>query len=278
MAKNWWFKFEWNDWLGDEELSACSLETQGLWIKCLCLMYRANVAELVGTIDQLRRRLGVLPEELTRCLQDLKANNAANVRFGNGEVSIVSRRREKDLKHKEDNRLYVARHREKTACKDDVRTQSKSKSLEQEKEQEEEKKADKPLSRAPKKSNDEFLADLKAKPVYSHIDIDSELSKATTWAAANNRQVTQKFFVNWINRIDKPMQGMVTTNATSKPTSEREKSASRVAAGYAIADELEREARAEMETLRLVGHSDGPADDQPGERPRLNGNGIRLAG
>jgi hypothetical protein len=124
MGKNFWFKMEWEDWLNDDELSACTLETQGFWIRCLCQMYRADVAEITGTADQLRRKFGILPEELTRCLHDLKTNNAADVRFGNGDVSIVSRRRKKDLKAKESNRLYVARHREKDECKTDVRTQS----------------------------------------------------------------------------------------------------------------------------------------------------------
>lgn len=133
MAKNWWFKLDWDDWLTDGELSACSLETQGFWMRCVCLMNRADVYELTGTIEQLRRKLGVLPEELTRCLHDLKTNNAANVRFGNGDVSIASRRRQKELKDKENNRLYVAKHREKVACKNNVREQSKSKSKSKEK-------------------------------------------------------------------------------------------------------------------------------------------------
>ncbi len=91
-------------------------------------MHRSDSAELTGTVEQLRRKFGILPEELTRCLQELKTNEVANVRFGNGDVSIVSRRRQKELKVKENNRLYVAKHREKDECKTDVRIQSKSKS------------------------------------------------------------------------------------------------------------------------------------------------------
>lgn len=128
MTKNWWFKFEWNDWLGDDELSNCTLETQGFWIRCVAMMHRAGVSEFTGTVEQLRRKFGILPEELTRCLQDLKRNNAANVSFGNGDVSIVSRRLVRELNAKEKNRLQVAKHREKAECKSDVRTQSKSKS------------------------------------------------------------------------------------------------------------------------------------------------------
>jgi uncharacterized phage protein (TIGR02220 family) len=135
MAKgDWWFKLEWDEWLNDEELSACNLEAQGFWIKCVCLMYRADTDTLTGSIDDLRRRLGVLPEELTRCCQELKRTNAATVTFGNGVVTIVSRRRTKELNLKEANRLKVERHRQKLASNPDVTEQSKSKSLKQEKE------------------------------------------------------------------------------------------------------------------------------------------------
>ena len=128
MPKNCWFKCDWDDWLSDEALSGCSLEAQGLWLRCICFMYRADVAELTGSVEQLRRKLGVMPEELERCLRELKDNKAADVRFGNGDVSIVSRRRKRELNIKERNKLYVAKHRVKDECKTDVSIQSKSKS------------------------------------------------------------------------------------------------------------------------------------------------------
>lgn len=142
--RNFWFKFEWDDWLGDDELAACTLETQGFWIRCIATMRRKNVSEFVGSIDQLRRKFGVLPEELTRCLLDLKNNNAADVRFGKDDVSIKSRRIERELKDKENNRLYVSRHRAKDECKDDVSRQSKSKSKSKKKEEEREEAASPP--------------------------------------------------------------------------------------------------------------------------------------
>jgi hypothetical protein len=65
----------------------------------------------------------------------------------------------------------------------------------------------KPLIRTLKKSNEQYLADLKSNPAYSHVDVEFELAKAKTWAETHGRQVTQKFFTNWINRIDKPIHG-----------------------------------------------------------------------
>lgn len=138
MAKgDWWFKFEWDSWLCDEKLALCTFETQGFWIRCLALMNRADSYELTGTVDQLRRLLGCLPEEVTRCARDLKETGAADVSFGNGSVIITSRRRKRELQDKERNRLQVAKHREKVKSNPDVRRQSKSKSLKQEKKEEE---------------------------------------------------------------------------------------------------------------------------------------------
>lgn len=187
--------------MNDEDLSACSLEAQGLWLRCICLMYRADTDELTGTLEQMRRKLGVLPEELTRCLHDLKTNNAANVRFGNGDVSIISRRRQKELKAKENNRLYVAKHRAKDECKIDVSTQSKSKSksIEIREEKEEEKRATTTVI-----SDDQWLDSLQANPAYKPLQVRTEYARAIVWAETNNRQCTRRFFVNWLNRA-KPM-------------------------------------------------------------------------
>lgn len=47
---------------------------------------------------------------------------------------------------------------------------------------------------------------LKANPMYSHINIDAELGKARQWIARNSgRKLTSRFFVNWLNRIEKPL-------------------------------------------------------------------------
>lgn len=46
---------------------------------------------------------------------------------------------------------------------------------------------------------------LKTKPAYSHIDVDREFGKAQTWCEANRKECTPRFFVNWLNRIDKPL-------------------------------------------------------------------------
>lgn len=67
-----------------------------------------------------------------------------------------------------------------------------------------------------KKTDEEFLADLKTDPTYSHINIDQEFGKMANWCLVKGKQPTQARFINWINGIDKPMnipgssQGAVT--------------------------------------------------------------------
>lgn len=55
----------------------------------------------------------------------------------------------------------------------------------------------------------DFLSELKTDPVYSRLDVSLEFGKAQRWAAANHRRVTQRMFVNWLNRSlsDLPLNG-----------------------------------------------------------------------
>ena len=71
-----------------------------------------------------------------------------------------------------------------------------------------------------KQTEDEWLASLAVNPVYSGIDIKVQLGKAQVWCETNQRKCSRKFFVNWLNRAEKP----ISTNGTktdSRPNSRR---------------------------------------------------------
>ncbi len=57
---------------------------------------------------------------------------------------------------------------------------------------------------APRNSNTEvseaWLRELAAESPYRQLDIAAELAKARRWCLENRRQVTRRFFVNWLNR------------------------------------------------------------------------------
>ncbi len=57
--------------------------------------------------------------------------------------------------------------------------------------------------------DDAFIEALKANPAYSHIDIDRELAKMDAWLLTpkgRGRKKTRQFIVNWLNKIDVPVQ------------------------------------------------------------------------
>lgn len=65
------------------------------------------------------------------------------------------------------------------------------------------------LKKNSEEGSGDFLSKLKAKPLYARLDLDVELAKAEVWATAHRKRVTQRFFINWINRSlkDLPLNG-----------------------------------------------------------------------
>lgn len=120
MAKNWWFKFDFKVWRNDSELRECSLETKGFWIECLCVMYEKGVYEISGSPEKLARLLSCLPEEVSRCAMELKHSHAADVTIGHGDFTLKSRRLERELNTKEQNRLRKQKQRVTDLSRDRV--------------------------------------------------------------------------------------------------------------------------------------------------------------
>ena len=54
-------------------------------------------------------------------------------------------------------------------------------------------------------NDDLWINELIKEPAYQYIDVARELSKMRAWCAANRKQPTRRRFVNWLNRVDKPM-------------------------------------------------------------------------
>lgn len=61
-------------------------------------------------------------------------------------------------------------------------------------------------SKQEEKQEGDALAEYKSDPLYAHINVEREFEKAKRWAGANGRQVTPRFFVNWLNKIDVPFR------------------------------------------------------------------------
>ena len=57
--------------------------------------------------------------------------------------------------------------------------------------------------------SDDWLAELKANPLYQHINFDVEMDKIARWKLKPmnvNRQITRKFLINWLNKVDVPVE------------------------------------------------------------------------
>jgi len=59
----------------------------------------------------------------------------------------------------------------------------------------------------PKATDAEWLASLKTSPAYTGIDIEREHAKAAMWCETKRRNLSRAFFINWMNRAEKPMSG-----------------------------------------------------------------------
>lgn len=58
-------------------------------------------------------------------------------------------------------------------------------------------------------ADEEFLTQLRATGAYNGIDLDAELRKMRAWLLTpkgRGRKLTRQFAVNWLNRVDKPLQ------------------------------------------------------------------------
>lgn len=58
------------------------------------------------------------------------------------------------------------------------------------------------------KSDEEWLDDLANDPAYKGIVVKTEYGKMQRWCQVNHKQSSRRRFVNWINRIDRPMDGL----------------------------------------------------------------------
>lgn len=65
-----------------------------------------------------------------------------------------------------------------------------------------------PIKKNPEEDKRNFINELRSDPLYSHIDFDSEIERMRRWLERpqnKGRRMTERFVVNWINKIDRPV-------------------------------------------------------------------------
>jgi hypothetical protein len=111
MGKNPYLSFHTGDWLKDPKLGQCSPATRGVWIDAICAMNESDSDRLAGSLDQLSRILRATVSEVQSAIDELQVTGTARVTLRNNFVTVVSKRREREAKARENTRLRVRRHR-----------------------------------------------------------------------------------------------------------------------------------------------------------------------
>lgn len=200
-----------------------SLATRGAWMDMMCALWNApKRGRRTLTMEGWAGEVGKPSSEVSLAIIDLERNkvgkiirkiNAENIE----EITIMSMRMLRDEEARKRKAKQKQYQRDKAMslpvsppCPQDVEAmspgyiRSQSQKSESEEELREEKKRKTPL----RATDDEtWLTALKANPAYSHLSIDTELAKMDAWLSTRpGRQKTRKFIVNWLNKVEKPLQ------------------------------------------------------------------------
>jgi hypothetical protein len=115
MAGSPSFPFYPGDWMKDPALGMCSPQTRGIWIDFLCAVFNyGHGGSVTGTREQLARLCRCTVAEMDAALGELLQTRTADISFGrNGQITVTSRRLQREAKERENNALRQKRHREK---------------------------------------------------------------------------------------------------------------------------------------------------------------------
>lgn len=219
----------WNDFLSDNKVRVMSNEELGAYLRLLGAAWHEDVpGTLFADDDDLARLAGVelslwkklsrriLPcfvlneksgryeqkrmiEEYKKCseqaeMKHARATAGARKRWGKPKRCLSNA--QAMLKHRPSNANH--NHNHVTSSKDDVGGAANESP---------------PLPRVPANDHELWIESLCADPTYAWIDVRRELGKMKNWCSQNGKQATPKRFINWLNRIDKPMS---TTSESAK--------------------------------------------------------------
>ncbi len=112
------FQFYVMDFMDDA--SGLTATSAGVWIRCLCKLHRAKKrGQMTATKEAWARKCSCTLQEFANFLEENKTERVATVLHRNGNVTVVSRRMERERKEREDaaKRQREFRERQKTTEK-----------------------------------------------------------------------------------------------------------------------------------------------------------------
>lgn len=130
-----WEKWYWRDWLLDPAVQQLDPAAKGLWVDMLGAMWSDDTDRVEGTIEQLARRFRAPAETVAQAVHNLWITSTAEVRCHalvtrchamsqnvtldvTDHVTVICRRRQRELSHRKDARNRKRRQREREASRD----------------------------------------------------------------------------------------------------------------------------------------------------------------
>lgn len=202
-----------------------------LWITMLALKDEANICR--ATVPALSKLCNISLEQCESYLdqfqqpdkysrsQDFEGRRIEPV---DGGFLILNGQKYRDMLRGQERRDYVrervAEHRLRVAsgkqrnqsvikCNQSNQCKPIAEAEEQEEEQERQKSAIAPavVPPKPKETDEEWLSGLSSDPTYQGINVQIEFGKMRNWCEQHRKKPSRARFINWINRIERPMQG-----------------------------------------------------------------------
>lgn len=228
-TKTCFFRFFHDDWLRDTR--PLSPLAKGVWIDLICLAWSSTTSQLQASYKQFSRMLGADESEFRSALSELRLFNIADVSESGDLVTIECRRMRKDLEMNAEARSkahdravkagrasHIKRASSSTASSTTSSTTSQldvqPSATSATSATSESVGGIKRKARKPALSEEDWLATIRSSPAYQGIDVDREFARARVWCELKNRQLTQRFFLNWMNKADKPLASKASTIAT----------------------------------------------------------------
>lgn len=209
-----WFKI-WTSILTDPHLSSLHNQSVGCWLRlCALMAQHGNNGILTIPQNQLIVTLHLINasqkeiDNIFNELVKLKINISESIKKDNVTDVTLQILNWQKYQAFSDSYERVMKHRKAKSNRYISNGQEKRR---EEKRKEEKRKEENKRNITPKGviADIDFLKALKENPAYKEINIDHELAKMDSWfltPKGQGRKKTRRFIVNWLNKIDKPME------------------------------------------------------------------------
>lgn len=186
----------------DRDMMAHSLEIRGAWITIIDHLWNSDKrGRATHSMLQWGRILGTVENDAERIISYLSCEKIADCNNdGNGNVTVISRRIEKEENERENTRLRVIKHRMKPECNGNVTPPCNGNVTVEKLEVRSQK-----LEVIKDKDLKEVL--LKHRKTYSEaypgIDLNAEMAKAKAWLESNpknKKSNLKRYLNNWFSK------------------------------------------------------------------------------